>query len=64
MQRVSSCSTCRRPATRIITGRRPGRTLYSALSCDECAPKHLQKARQAGPVTDEPLEGRAQDPLF
>ncbi|NUW45577.1 hypothetical protein [Nonomuraea rhodomycinica] len=61
---MSWCSTCRRPATRIITGRRPGRSLYSALSCDTCADKHQEKARQAGAITDEPLEGRAQDPLF
>ncbi|MFI6793639.1 hypothetical protein ACIBG4_40545 [Nonomuraea sp. NPDC050383] len=60
---VSTCATCRRPATRIITGRRPGRTLYSALSCDTCAPKHRAKAADAGPVTEEQLETE-QDPLF
>lgn len=61
---VSTCSTCRRPATRTITGRRPGKTLYSALTCDTCAPRHREQAAQAGPVVDEPLHGRAQDQLF
>lgn len=60
---ISRCSTCRRPATRIITGRIPGRTCYSALSCDECAAKHREKAREAGPLTEEPLT-TAQDALF
>lgn len=61
---ISRCSTCRRPATRIITGRIPRKTLYSALSCDDCAPKHRALAAKAGPVVEEPLEDRAQDPLF
>jgi hypothetical protein len=66
MRWISRCASarCKRPATRIITGRIPGRTCYSALSCDECAPKHRARAQKAGPVVEEPLEGRAQDPLF
>jgi hypothetical protein len=58
------CSTCRRPATSIVTGRQPRRTLYSALTCDTCLPKHRALAAKAGPVTEEELEDRAQDPLF
>lgn len=50
---VSRCSTCRRAATRVITGRVRGRSLYSALSCDACAPKHREKAEKAGPVVEE-----------
>lgn len=61
---ISRCSTCRRPATLIITGRTPRRTLYSALSCDTCAPKHREHARKAGPLVEETLEGRAQDALW
>ncbi len=61
---ISRCSTCRRPATRTITGRVRGKSLYSALSCDDCAPKHRALAQKAGPVVEEPLKGRAQDPLF
>jgi hypothetical protein len=61
---ISTCSTCRRPATRIITGRIPGRTCYSALSCDTCVPKHHERARKAGPVTEESLEEPAQDALW
>lgn len=51
---VSTCSTsrCRRPATLIITGRKPGLTLYSALSCGNCAPKHRERAKKAGPVVE------------
>lgn len=60
----SSCNTCRRPATLIVTGRRPGKSLYSALTCDRCADKHRKQAAQAGPVTEEPLEHAAQDSLF
>lgn len=52
---VSRCSTCRRAATRVITGRVRGRSLYSALSCDACAPKHREKAEQAGPVVEETI---------
>jgi protein-arginine kinase activator protein McsA len=58
------CSTCTRPATLTITGRIPGKTCYSALTCDQCAPKHRERARKAGPVHEEPLEDRAQDALF
>jgi protein-arginine kinase activator protein McsA len=59
------CSTCPRPATLTITGRIPGRTCYSALTCDQCAPKHRQKAYETGgPIQEEPLEDRAQDALF
>lgn len=61
---VSRCSTCRRPAVLIITGQIRGKSLYSALSCDNCAPKHRALASNAGPVVEEPLPGRAQDPLF
>ncbi len=61
---VSRCSTCRRPATLVVTGRRPGLTLYSALTCDGCAPKHRAKAREAGPVTEEQLRETAQPALF
>lgn len=61
---VSSCSTCRRPATLIITGRRPGKTLYSALSCEQCAGKHRAKAKEAGPVTEEQHGETVQDGLF
>jgi hypothetical protein len=61
---ISRCSTCRRPATCIITGRVPGRTCYSALSCNDCAPRHRAKAREAGPLLEEPLEKRAQDALW
>jgi hypothetical protein len=61
---ISRCSTCRRPATRTITGRIPRKTLYSALTCDNCAPKHRQHAQKAGPVTEKPLEDQAQHPLF
>lgn len=61
---ISRCSTCRRPATCTVTGRIPGRTLYSALSCDDCAPKHHALAEKVGPVTVEPLEDREQEPLF
>jgi len=64
MSWLSRCSTCRRPATLVITGRQPRRTLYSALTCHECAPRHRQKAREAGPVTEEPHQQRAQDALF
>lgn len=53
---VSRCSTCRRAATRVITGRVRGRSLYSALSCDACAPKHREKAEQAGPVVEETID--------
>jgi hypothetical protein len=52
---VSRCSTCRRAATRIITGRVRGRSLYSALSCDACAPKHRERAEKAGPVVEETI---------
>ncbi|MER7126666.1 hypothetical protein [Micrococcus luteus] len=58
---LSRCSTCRRPATRVITGRVPGKSLYSALSCDTCAPRHREKARAAGPVTEEPHGQREQE---
>lgn len=61
---ISRCSTCRRPATCTITGRIPKRTLYSALSCDNCAPRHRAHAEKAGPVVEEPLEARAQNPLW
>ncbi|MEU6781467.1 hypothetical protein ABZ912_19865 [Nonomuraea angiospora] len=64
MNWVSRCQSCRRPATRIITGQVRGKSLYSALSCDECAPRHQAKAREAGPLTEEPLTTRAQDSLF
>lgn len=60
---TSTCSTCTRAATLIITGRNPGRTLYSALSCDHCAPKHRQRAQKAGPVEEEP-HGPGQDKLW
>ncbi|HUR74427.1 MAG TPA: hypothetical protein VMZ00_09125 [Sporichthya sp.] len=59
-----ACTTCRRPATLIVTGRRPGKTLYSALTCDTCLHKHRALAAKAGPVQEEPLKGRDQDPLF
>jgi len=62
--RTSACSTCRRPATLIITGRRPRLTLYSALSCDRCAPRHRAKAAKAGPVVEEPQGETTQDGLF
>ena len=58
------CSTCRRPATLIVTGRIPRRTCYSALSCDTCLPKHRALAAKAGPVQEEPLEHPAQNSLF
>lgn len=61
---ISRCQSCRRPATRIITGRVHGRTCYSTLSCDACAPRHRTLAQQAGPVVDEPLDTAAQDSLF
>jgi hypothetical protein len=61
---ISRCQSCPRPATSIVTGRQPRRTLYSALTCDTCLPKHRKLAANAGPVTVEPLEDRAQDPLF
>lgn len=64
MRWVSRCSSCPRPATKIVTGRVPRRTCYSALTCDACAPKHRERAAKAGPVTEEPLPGRAQDELF
>ncbi|MER7212475.1 hypothetical protein ABT340_35930 [Streptosporangium sp. NPDC000239] len=51
---ISRCSTCRSPAVLIVTGRVPGRTLYAALSCTMCAPKHRTRAQEAGPVTEEP----------
>lgn len=57
------CSTCRRAATRIITGRQPGRTCYSALTCDTCLPKHRTLAAKAGPVVEERVE-QPQDALF
>lgn len=56
------CSTCTRPATCIITGRVGGQSLYSALSCDRCAPRHRLAAARAGPVTEEPLD--QDNPLF
>ena len=55
---------CPRPATHTVTGRRPGKTLYSALTCDTCLPKHRARAEKAGPVVVEVLPGRAQEPLF
>ncbi|MFC4122070.1 hypothetical protein [Nonomuraea zeae] len=61
---TSRCSTCRRPATRIITGRIPRRTCYSVLSCDDCAPRHRRLAEKAGPVVEELLEDPEQKPLF
>lgn len=61
---VSRCQSCPRPATRIITGRQPRKTLYSTLTCDTCAPRHRRLAAQAGPVVEEALQGRAQDALF
>lgn len=62
---ISRCSTCPRPATHIITGRIPGKTLYSALSCDRCADRHRQKAYETGgPVVEEPLRAAAQPALF
>lgn len=64
MSWLSTCSTCPRPATLVVTGRRPGLTLYTALTCDRCAPKHRAKAREAGPVTEERHGQSAQDPLF
>ncbi|WP_049568694.1 hypothetical protein [Nonomuraea sp. SBT364] len=64
MRWVSRCSTCRRPATLIITGRLPGRTCYSALTCDTCAPRHRALAQKAGPVVAEPHKQRTQDALF
>lgn len=65
MQRPSRCQSCQRPATRTITGRVPGKTCYSVLSCDRCAPKHRQKAHQTGgPLDEEELEGCEQDRLF
>ncbi|MFF4417508.1 hypothetical protein ACFYY8_33705 [Streptosporangium sp. NPDC001559] len=50
----STCSSCRRPATLVITGRTPGRSYYAALSCTACAPRHREKARAAGPLVEEP----------
>lgn len=61
---VSRCSTCRRPATLVVTGRRPGLTLYSALSCEPCAPKHRAKAAAAGPITEDRLRETVQPALF
>lgn len=61
---ISGCSTCPLPAALTITGRIPGKTLYSALTCTNCAPKHRRLAQKAGPVTEEPLTKRAQDALF
>jgi hypothetical protein len=61
---VSTCSTCRRPATLVVTGRRPGLTLYSALSCDECVGTHRARAAKAGPVVEEPYGETAQPVLF
>ncbi|MER7131217.1 hypothetical protein [Streptosporangium saharense] len=62
---VSTCSSCRRSATLVITGRVPGRTLYAALSCGPCAPRHREKARAAGPVTEEPYgQSEEQAALF
>jgi hypothetical protein len=58
------CQSCRGRATVIVTGRIPGKTCYSALSCDTCLSKHRALAEKAGPVTVEPLEDREQDPLF
>jgi protein-arginine kinase activator protein McsA len=58
------CSTCPRPATLTITGRIPGRTCYSALTCDQCAPKHRERAKKAGPVTEEAIDGPGQDTLW
>lgn len=61
---LSRCSTCKRPATLIITGRHPGKTLYTALSCDPCAPRHRKKAREAGPVTEKPHQQTEQQPTL
>jgi protein-arginine kinase activator protein McsA len=58
------CSTCTRPATLTITGRIPGRTCYSALTCDKCAAKHRERARKAGPVVEETIDGPGQDTLW
>jgi hypothetical protein len=57
-------SRCKRPATHTVTGRRPGVSLYSALTCEQCLPKHRARAAKAGPVVVEALPGRAQQPLF
>ncbi|MFF3443601.1 hypothetical protein [Streptosporangium sp. NPDC002721] len=62
--RTSTCSTCARPATLIITGRRPRLTLYTALTCDRCAAKHRARAAKAGPVTEETYGETVQDGLF
>ena len=61
---ISTCSTCRQPATLIITGRTPRRTLYSSLSCDRHADKHRARARKAGPVVEETIDGPGQDTLW
>jgi hypothetical protein len=55
--------SCRRPATLIITGRARG-SLYSTLSCDRHADKHRTRARKAGPVVEETIDGPGQDTLF
>lgn len=60
---LSLCVTCTRPATLIITGRGRG-TLYSTLSCDRHADKHRERARKAGPVVEETIEGPGQGALF
>lgn len=58
------CSTCTRPATLIITGRKPYQTLYSALTCQQCAPRHRAQAAKAGPVVEEAYQRAMQDALF
>jgi hypothetical protein len=60
---LSRCVSCNQPATLIITGRRRG-TLYSTLSCDRHADKHRERARKAGPVTEETVNGPGQDTLW
>ncbi|RCG27201.1 hypothetical protein DQ384_26135 [Sphaerisporangium album] len=63
---TSHCSTSPRPATLIISGRVPGKTLYNALSCDRCADRHRQKAYEtSGPIVEKPYDRAArQDGLF
>lgn len=60
---LSRCVSCTQPATLIITGRIPRRTLYSTLSCDRHADKHRARAKKAGPVVEETI-GPGQNKLW
>jgi hypothetical protein len=67
---ISTCSTCHRPATKVITGRTPANpkkwstAYYSALSCDHCAPRHREQAEKAGPVTEQEFNSAGQEKLW